>query len=211
MKASDFKQNLEKVRRLMTGQRQSKTEENLKSQIKANKVINETEILFLSYDLLHHKNLNLLSNELVKSRARISAKRMPSTRFYRQTGTHKSSFKDVKKIKTGKIRAQQETHQETAPKQTLVIVKPPTKELEAKNEPIISKTIDHKVFKVGSLVQLLGKSVRQGRSKKMGEQWLGPYVVLENLPDGTCKIRLGRKQRIVDSADLKKSGNVLKI
>lgn len=72
-----------------------------------------------------------------------------------------------------------------------------------KNKKIFDKTLNPKEFKVGDQVQLLNETVRQGRSKKLGPQWLGPYVVLEKFGDVNYKIKMGRATKIVHANKLK--------
>lgn len=65
------------------------------------------------------------------------------------------------------------------------------------------KSVNEQVFKAGDEVQLLNDFVRQGRSKKLGPQWLGPYEVTEALGDRNYRIKMGRKCKIVHADKLK--------
>lgn len=58
-------------------------------------------------------------------------------------------------------------------------------------------------FKVGDQVQLLNEAVRQGRSKKLGPQWNGPYTIIEKIGEVNYKIKMGRKEKIVHGNKLK--------
>lgn len=147
----------------------------------SNEPDSESQTLFLAYNMLHYNNLKLLNNEVIKSRARILVKRFPPTRRGRLARCRKSMRPDA----DGNLNIAEKSK------------KGSTKERKQLNDV---KTND---FKVGALVQLLSKSVRQGRSRYLGEQWLGPYIFLENISEGTCKIKLGRTTKIVNSFELK--------
>jgi transposase InsO family protein len=58
-------------------------------------------------------------------------------------------------------------------------------------------------FKIGDLVLKQTKQVRLGRSKKLGNQWLGPYKILEQLGETTYKIKKGRKVETANIDNLK--------
>lgn len=59
-------------------------------------------------------------------------------------------------------------------------------------------------FDVGDEVQLFNDFARQGRSKKLGPQWLGPYEVTEKLGDKNYRIKMGRTTKVVHADKLKK-------
>lgn len=65
------------------------------------------------------------------------------------------------------------------------------------------KSVNEQVFKVGDDVQLLNDFVRQGRSKKLGPQWLGPYEISEVIGDRNYRIKMGRKTKVVHADKLK--------
>lgn len=65
------------------------------------------------------------------------------------------------------------------------------------------RTAQNKTFDVGEEVQLLNETARQGRSKKFGPQWLGPYHVLEKIGDVNYKIKMGRTTKVVHGNKLK--------
>lgn len=65
------------------------------------------------------------------------------------------------------------------------------------------KSVNPKIFRVGDDVQLLNDFVRQGRSKKLGLQWLGPYEVIEKLGDRNYRIKMGRTSKVVHGDKLK--------
>lgn len=72
-----------------------------------------------------------------------------------------------------------------------------------KNKRSFDKSLNPKEFRIGEQVQLLIEAVRQGRSKKLGPQWSGPYVVLEKFGDVNYKIKMGRTTKIVHANKLK--------
>lgn len=72
-----------------------------------------------------------------------------------------------------------------------------------RNKSQFDKSTQPRTFDVGDQVQLMNESVRQGRSKKLGPQWLGPYVVVEKLGDMTYKIKMGRNTKVVHPNKLK--------
>lgn len=71
------------------------------------------------------------------------------------------------------------------------------------NKEYYDKTLNEVTFKVGDQVQLLNENVRQGRSKKLGPQWIGPYVVTNTIGDTNYEISKGRKTMIVHGDKLK--------
>lgn len=74
------------------------------------------------------------------------------------------------------------------------------KETQKKQVDKHSKQVE---FKVGDEVQLLNEAVRQGRSKKLGPQWNGPYTIVDKIGEVNFKIKMGRKEKIVHGNKLK--------
>jgi transposase InsO family protein len=60
-----------------------------------------------------------------------------------------------------------------------------------------NKNKKDKDFEVGETVKLKSESVRRGRSKKLGEQFLGPYIVTDVISDSNIKIKKGRREEVV--------------
>lgn len=58
-------------------------------------------------------------------------------------------------------------------------------------------------FNIGDQVQLLNETVRQGRSRKLGPQWNGPYTIVDKIGDVNYSIKMGRKSKIVHGNKLK--------
>lgn len=88
-------------------------------------------------------------------------------------------------------------------RETFDIAKRNLELVKAQNKKMYDKSINPKTFSVGDLVQLLNETVREGRSKKLGPQWLGPYVIIEKLGDLNYKIKLGRATKLVHANKLK--------
>lgn len=72
-----------------------------------------------------------------------------------------------------------------------------------KNKVIADRNVNEKRFKVGEQVQLLNEAVRQGRSKNLGPQWLGPFVVIEVFSGLSYKIKKGRTTKTVHENRIK--------
>lgn len=72
-----------------------------------------------------------------------------------------------------------------------------------KNKKIYDRSTKPVLFKVGEQVQLLNENTRQGRSKKLEQQWLGPYTVMRKIDDLNYEIKMGRKTHIVHGNRLK--------
>lgn len=61
----------------------------------------------------------------------------------------------------------------------------------------VDKSTKAKEFKTGETVKLIIEAARQGRSKKLGPQWSGPWVVLDKIGEVNYKIKKGQKEKIV--------------
>lgn len=72
-----------------------------------------------------------------------------------------------------------------------------------KNKTYYDKKAKEKTFDIGEQVQMLNENVRQGRSKKLGPQWLGPYVVTDSVGNSNYEIKKGRTKKIVHADKLK--------
>lgn len=72
-----------------------------------------------------------------------------------------------------------------------------------KNKTYYDRSTNLVVFQVGEQVQLLNENARQGRSKKLGPQWNGPYTVVRKVSEANYEIAKGRKSLIVHGDKLK--------
>lgn len=72
-----------------------------------------------------------------------------------------------------------------------------------KSKASYDKNSNEVVFKIGDYVQLLNETVRQGRSAKLGPQWLGPYVVVDLSGERNVSIKKGRSTKLVHMDKLK--------
>ena len=69
-------------------------------------------------------------------------------------------------------------------------------EIAAKNL-VIGKEKNKQIYdrKINEVVFLQVDNVRQGRSKKLGPQWSGPFIIMEKLGDTNYKIKKGKKEK----------------
>lgn len=58
-------------------------------------------------------------------------------------------------------------------------------------------------FQIGDAVLLLNETARQGRSKKLGPQWVGPYTIIDKIGDINFKIKMGKTIKVVHGDKLK--------
>lgn len=72
-----------------------------------------------------------------------------------------------------------------------------------KNKTYYDRSTNSVTFQVGEQVQLLNENVRQGRSKKLGPQWVGPYTVVGTVGNTNYEIKKGRRALVVHGDKLK--------
>lgn len=72
-----------------------------------------------------------------------------------------------------------------------------------KNKTIYDEKLNEVNFSISDEVFLQVESVRQGRSKKLGPQWSGPYKIIEKIGETNYRIKKGRKEKIVHANKLK--------
>jgi transposase InsO family protein len=65
------------------------------------------------------------------------------------------------------------------------------------------KKLNEVNFKLGDQVLLLNETARQGRSKKLGPQWAGPYEIIEVLNELNFRIKMGNRIKVVHGNKLK--------
>lgn len=75
-----------------------------------------------------------------------------------------------------------------------------TKE-QTKMECVKNRTL--KQFNVGDKILKKAFNIRQGRSKKLSQQWLGPYEVTQKIGDHTIKIKKGRTTEVAHIDNVK--------
>ena len=66
-----------------------------------------------------------------------------------------------------------------------------------KNKIAYDRNAKQNVFTQGELVKLRVEGVRQGRSKHLQPQFLGPYIIMEKINEYNYKIKMGRKNDVV--------------
>lgn len=73
-----------------------------------------------------------------------------------------------------------------------------------RNKLAYDKYAKANTFEKGEMVKLRAEGVRQGRSKHLQPQFIGPYIIIEKINDFNYKIKMGRKTDIVHIDRLEK-------
>jgi transposase InsO family protein len=72
-----------------------------------------------------------------------------------------------------------------------------------KRKEIHDEKVNEKEFQLGDQVKLISENVRQGRSKKLGPNWTGPYEIVEKIGEVNFRIKKGSKEKVVHANKLK--------
>lgn len=62
-----------------------------------------------------------------------------------------------------------------------------------KSKENYDKKVNVRIFSVGDKILLYDESVRRGKSKKLGQKWIGPYIIIEKCSDVNFIIKKGKK------------------